>query len=97
MIDEDCRFVGDKFVPCKAMRAMMESRTVAGIGANLVTLFKDGLSWDAGVEFNFTKESVSMIEEMGGGTRLMMNVCPFCKRKCLDVKRRPISAEVKMP
>jgi hypothetical protein len=88
MTDKDCEFIGDKFVPCKAMKAMIESRTNSGIGANIVTMFKEGISWDIGMEFNFTRKSAFAIEEMGGKTRLMMNVCPFCKKKCLELKRR---------
>jgi hypothetical protein len=97
MLDEDCEFVGDRFVPCKAMKAMIESRTVAGIGAGIVTLFKNGMSWEIGVEFNFTKESASAIEEMEGKTRLMMTVCPFCKQKSFEPERRLPSSEVSKP
>jgi len=83
----DCGFEGNRFVPCDSMVAMIDSRSPFGIGADILHLMdmKTGEKWDGGVYFQFTKSAVPAITELKA-RKLIMNVCPFCKKDILHEK-----------
>lgn len=80
-MDNKCHFNKDgMIVECLAMGAMLDSCSMAGIGADKSTIvnFTTGKQRYI-ITYTFTKKAIENKPEFAGRRKMQMGVCPFCQ------------------